>query len=392
MSDRFYKDLPIHDDMRCIIDTNRFAELPDDWYVVIIDVVDSTSAIEKGLYREVNTVGVSAIAALNNAVRGVDIPYAFGGDGASMCVPPSSLPDVKKALSATVKMAMQEFGLKLRAGLMLVEDVKRNGSSLKVARCRMSNHLVNAMFLGDGLDYVENVIKQNVDNNFIDLSTTKDDEADFSGFECRWEEVPSRHGETISLLVKTTSEDVVESALVYGEILDHIETIYGDEKECHPLETSGLQLSFSKAKLRQELRIRTYGKGMFYKKTYWCRMLLENFLGAVLFGKHLVTSGVDWWHYKLNLVHNSDYKKFDGMLRMVISGDEKKRKQLTDILDEKERSNTIKYGMHIASAAQITCLVFDHKEDHIHFVDGANGGYAMASIELKKKLMLSNQR
>ena len=386
MSDQFYEELPIYDDMRCIVDTDRFAKVPDDWYVVVVDVVDSTGAIELGKYREVNTVGVSAITAVMNVTNGIDIPYTFGGDGASMCVPISLLSDVKKAISATVDMARKQFGLELRVGVMSMAEINKGGSSLKVARCRMSRNLVNAMFLGDGLDYAEKIIRLNDGKNFIDLSETKEEQMNFKGFECRWEEVPSKHGETVSLLVKTVTKDVVKGAEIYAEVLDHIESVYGDENECHPLDMSGLRLSLSKEKLKQELRVRTYGKGMLYTRMYWLKMRIENILGKVLFGKHLVTSSVDWWHYKLELIRNSDYKKFDGMLRMVISGDRKKRKKLAEILDKKEKLGELHYGLHVSSAAQITCLVFDHKEDHIHFVDGADGGYVKASIELKRKL------
>ncbi|HAX45954.1 MAG TPA: hypothetical protein DCX78_03885 [Nitrospina sp.] len=31
----------------------------------------------------------------------------------------------------------------------------------------------------------------------------------------------------------------------------------------------------------------------------------------------------------------------------------------------------------------MTCMVFDRKERHLHFVDGASGGYALATKQLK---------
>jgi hypothetical protein len=34
----------------------------------------------------------------------------------------------------------------------------------------------------------------------------------------------------------------------------------------------------------------------------------------------------------------------------------------------------------------MTCLVFDRRGDHVHFVDGADGGYAMAALRMKERL------
>jgi len=34
----------------------------------------------------------------------------------------------------------------------------------------------------------------------------------------------------------------------------------------------------------------------------------------------------------------------------------------------------------------MTCLVFNHENDHIHFLDGSNGGYTMAAKAMKRQL------
>ena len=42
-------------------------DMPLDWWVVIADVIGSTKAIEQGVYKKVNTIGVACIAAVVNA-------------------------------------------------------------------------------------------------------------------------------------------------------------------------------------------------------------------------------------------------------------------------------------------------------------------------------------
>ena len=42
------------------------------------------------------------------------------------------------------------------------------------------------------------------------------------------------------------------------------------------------------------------------------------------------------------------------------------------------------YGLHRADSALMTCLVFNlDKKEHIHFVDGNDGGFTCAAKNLK---------
>ena len=66
-----------------------YVDVPDDFYVVLTDVRGSTRAIEQGRYRDVNAVGVASIVAIRNAIPDLELPYVFGGDGATLLVPES---------------------------------------------------------------------------------------------------------------------------------------------------------------------------------------------------------------------------------------------------------------------------------------------------------------
>jgi hypothetical protein len=44
------------------------------------------------------------------------------------------------------------------------------------------------------------------------------------------------------------------------------------------------------------------------------------------------------------------------------------------------------FGIHRSSAAIMTCLIFTPGQDHAHFVDGIDGGYALAAKMLKQQL------
>ncbi|HEY9879063.1 MAG TPA: DUF3095 family protein [Leptolyngbyaceae cyanobacterium] len=63
-TENFYADLPGVDNFFSAIDANNLVPVPDDWYIIIADIKDSTEAIEAGRYKAVNLLGASSIAAV----------------------------------------------------------------------------------------------------------------------------------------------------------------------------------------------------------------------------------------------------------------------------------------------------------------------------------------
>ena len=57
------------------------------------------------------------------------------------------------------------------------------------------------------------------------------------------------------------------------------------------------------------------------------------------------------------------------------------------MLDEARSQGVADYGLHAQDTALMTCIVPNHLEsDHMHFVDGAGGGYAKAAEMLKTQI------
>lgn len=100
----------------------------------------------------------------------------------------------------------------------------------------------------------------------------------------------------------------------------------------------------------------------------------------------LKVGGIKWGTYRQVVQAASDYKKFDDMLRMIISGNAHQREQLTHYLDAQSREGNLVYGLHVSDRALMTCLVFERGDHEVHFVDGADGGYTLAAKPLKEKL------
>lgn len=91
--------------------------------------------------------------------------------------------------------------------------------------------------------------------------------------------------------------------------------------------------------------------------------------------------------YEAELRANTDFRKFDGHLRMVLDVTPQQAQAMERFLAALFEDGRIVYGVHRADAALMTCLVFSlEQSEHVHFIDGAGGGYALAASDLKTRL------
>jgi len=386
-SSSFYANLPLLTEFSDAGRQERYAALPDDWHVVMCDVRNSTAAVEAGHYKSVNTLGAAVITAMLNAAGATEIPFIFEGDGAMLCVPPELLNDARAALLQTQTLARKSFALELRIATMPVARIREAGFNILVGRYRVSDNYIQAMFAGGGMAYADRCMKDpatapsyRVEPGSIEPG------GDFDGLECRWQDIPSRHGETVSVMVKVLVDDAAEADRLYRELIAKVREIYGADDACHPVWPPNLAFSLNARQLGNEVGVRAMERGAWGKWLYLMRMR-----GIVLLGWFLITFGIrtsatDWGRYKTILARNSDVKKFNDCFRQVLAGNAAQREALTAWLDQRFARRELVYGVHVANRAQMTCLVFDHSGRHLHFIDGADGGLSMAAKALKERV------
>ncbi len=385
MTDSFYDSISAFSNFNEFHLQTWYHPLPVNWVVVITDVVGSTKAIEQGKYKQVNAMGVASIVAITNALKPLKIPFIFGGDGATACFPKALLPKVEPALIAAEKMAQEQFALQLRVGVVSMLQIKEQGLSLCVAKYQPHKYYQQAMFAGEGLAYAESLIKNQQDDNPYLIKMAKcASNAIFSGFECRWNEIPSPQEENITLMVQVI--DPANTDNIYAAILAQVQHIYGKDPEHHPLTETNLTLTKHFNLLSIEAKIRTAFQSKWQNFLYLIKLKILKRIGERFMANKKQTKNTHWGEYKQNLIMNTDYRKFDGILRMVISGQREQRKQLNDILNAYRLQGDIVFGLHHSECALITCIVTDYNKDHIHFLDGANGGYTIAAKQMKQQL------
>jgi len=385
-STSFYASLPLLTEFSDVGRQKSYAPLPDDWHVVMCDVRNSTAAVEAGHYKNVNTLGAAVITAMLNAAGGTEIPFVFEGDGAMLCVPPELLNAARAALLQTQALARKSFALDLRIATMPMARIREAGFNILVARYRVSENYVQAMFSGGGMAYADRYMKDAATAPLCRVEPGSiEPGGSFEGLECRWQDIPSRHGETVSVMVKVLVDDAEEADRIYRELIAKVREIYGADDACHPVWPPNLAFSFNGRQLGNEVGVRAMGRSAWGKWLYLMRMRGIVLLGWFLIAFRVRTAQTDWGRYKTILARNSDVKKFNDCFRQVLAGNAAQRDALTAWLDQRFARRELVYGTHLTNRAQMTCLVFDHSGRHLHFIDGADGGLSMAAKALKER-------
>lgn len=371
----FFEDIPPITNIRDVTDLRHYYDVPKDWYIAVTDVVNSTEAVTNGKYKDVNAVAAATITALINRVPGIDLPFVFGGDGATILLPPDVIPEAWQSLLATQQLAREAFGLQLRAGLIPVADILGEGYTLKVARLQSSENYSQAIFTGGGTAYAEKLLKDSALADRYLVTGTGKYQADFTGFECRWNAVRSPSEETISLLIQATANDPAVNNRVYRDVLDEIDRIYGDRNQRNPITARNMSLALNPLKMWTEARIK-------FNDTSIGR-LLKMTAGSLMAKIAMQFKIGQWGSYSGIFLGATDTEKFDDTLRMIMAGTTQQRLHLRQFLDTKRGQGELVYGIHTAKHALVTCIVFDYFGRQVHFVDASDGGYTLAAKEMK---------
>lgn len=379
-SEDFYQSLPALAHFTALADPDAYQTAPPDWYVLMTDVAGSTTAIERGQYKAVNVLGASSIMAVLNAIAPLDIPFVFGGDGAVLLVPPSALQRARDALLGLKTIAHQAFGLTLRVGVVPVAALTPE-TPVKVAKFRLTETYSQANFTGGGITYAEFLIKT---DPLYRLDLEGDPAAaNLTGLECRWRAIPSQPGHTLSLIVAAPHRHTTLPPSYYRDVLDTIQSIYGNPAQYHPIAINQLQVTLNPAQLWAETKARSPRSKRWI---YLAKAYLETLLGWGLMRLGLTAGGVDWGRYRQEVWAASDCQKLDDCLRMVIAGTPAQTQRLTNYLEHRYQQGQIAYGLHVSNRALMTCLILNRRNCHFHLVDSADGGYALAAKQLKARL------
>jgi hypothetical protein len=374
-TDSFYGTIPVFRGFASLMDPKLYSPLPDDWSIGVADIVESTRAIANQRYKAVNMAGASVIAAVTNALEGREFPFVFGGDGASFAVAPDDLASAREALAATAAWVREDLDLVMRVALVPVSAVRAKGLDVRVARFGPSANLSYAMFSGGGLGWADAAMKR---GEFAVDAAAPGTQPDLSGLSCRFEEIPSSRGLILSVLaVPARGADQNAFRKVIEEVIHLVER---SPDAGRPVPADGPPLKWPPAGVEFEARAARGGsllkrRTVVLAVTLWAYVVMRFGIKVGNFVPRI---------YRRQVVENSDFRKYDDGLRMILDCTPELEAALTQRLAKAASNGIVRYGLHRQDAAMMTCFVPSvMRADHVHFIDGARGGYASAATALK---------
>ena len=375
----FYAELEPFENFSDVVDPFLYRQLPPDWSIGLADIVNSTEAIAEGRYKTVNTVGAAVLAAVTNALPGVAYPFAFGGDGASLAVSEVDAPAARTALAQTAAWAEEFFGLNLRVAMIPVTAIREAGLDVRVARFAASGEVTYAMFTGGGIAWCDARMKE---GSFSVSRAARGETPDLAGLYCGFAPIKSERGVILSLIAVPT-----EIERRFAEVVGDITALLGgNEADGRAMPDRGPLPSWTAGGLKGPLaggRART-GPATFLVVLY------QAVIARLILTANVPIGG---YHrgYRRQLVENTDFRKFDDCLRMTIDCTPSTAEAIEARLREASAAGVCHFGTHWQDSANLTCHIPSRsRPNHIHFLDGATGGYAAAAAKLKATIASEN--
>ena len=368
----FYASLPIIEDFARAVSADAYAPAPDDWSVGFADVKGSTAAVAAGRYKSVNMIGAGVVAAVANALKRKAFPFVFGGDGASFAVSHEDAPAAEEALRAMATFAQEDFGLELRIAMCSVSDIRAGGRDIRVARYGASEHCAYAMFAGGGLSWLDAAAKG---GRFLLAPAASGARPDLSHLSCRFGVTPARHGVILSLIVSPRGDDPRFGPLVAELVAEALAVEDGGRPVTVESLIAGPPL---KAIALEAAAMRACGASGAGSRV---KAALNYGVGYVFKAFDLKLGDFDTKVYKRDVVANADFRKFDDGLRMTLDCSP----AFADGIEKKLAAcDFVEWGTQRQKGVQITCYSpLADGRGHLHFIDGAGGGYTTAAAALK---------
>ena len=354
----------------------HFELVPPDWHVIVTDIKNSTRAFEAGRHEEINLIATGCIISTLNLAytANIRIPFFFGGDGATLLVPPELTDEALRALHVHRANTLDSFGLDLRVGAVRIDELAGTGHEVRIARFQVSEELSIPVVLGTGLIEAERKIKEM--NDSLSAENILETDLNLEGMECRWDKVKPEGSasEVVSLIISTSER--IQQTTAFKRVIECIDQIYGPYSSRNPVSPSQLKLDTSVQKLALETRTKLGHMDWLHLSKNW---LYTQFGKLIFFRQH---SGKQ---YLNKLVELTDTLVIDGRINTVIAGTTHQRQQLEASLNVIEQEGWITYGLFVSQESVMSCYVRDRKKQHIHFVDGSDGGYTRAATMWKRK-------
>jgi hypothetical protein len=235
------------------------------------------------------------------------------------------------------------------------------------------------VFRGGGIALFERAVKGVGDASLARLAMIDDGEddgapPDLAGLSCRWTPVKAARGRMVSLVLRSA-----DHAALYAEIARVAGVPY-----LNAVASGALKARWPPHGLMREARAR---HGSLPLALMVAAVALETLVAYVVVRLRLKIGAFDAARYVREVEAGAvDFARSDESLCLVFDCPGDRINAVRAYLDARARGGALRYGMQLSDHAVMTCLVVSPVAgQHVHFVDGGDGGYTSAAIQLKAR-------
>lgn len=377
-NENFFSELPLLAQASDTFDAARYGTAPDDWELVVTDIVGSTPLVAAGKHKTVNFVAAMAIAALKNLCAPIRLPFLFGGDGSVVMVPPGHAQAARQVLARVRGFAAREFGMQLRVGICPVAVLRQYGGEVRVGRFEPTPGNSFGVFQGGGVGLLERAARGQGDAALITrvaVPEALDDgvPVDLDGLSCRWNPLQSGRGRMLTLII----HGAADAGAVHAQVMQ----LARQGGAAAPVRPDTLSTGWPPKGLVLEAQASRRGAPLW---TAVLRVLAMTLIARLIFLFGRPVGGFDPRQYVEEISSNTDFCKHDDTVSFVIDSPQDCIASIRNYLDRELAAGRLRYGMHVSQTALMTCLVTNASGGlHVHFVDGGDGGYTSAAKAMK---------
>jgi hypothetical protein len=172
-----------------------------------------------------------------------------------------------------------------------------------------------AMFTGGGAALADRLVKGDDDGAYV-LADSDSERPDLKGLSCRWETLTARQGHMMCMLASAVPKDLEARARIYGDLIAGIEqALEPDIDLARPVRPDNMRFRWPPRGLGLEARAT---QGHRPRGAHALSLSAESFLQAIAERFDLRIGDYDAPVYRREVRVNSDYRRFDDVLRMVL--------------------------------------------------------------------------
>jgi hypothetical protein len=274
------------------------------------------------------------------------------------------------------------MNLTMRASLVPIKDIRDQGFDVRVARFNASEDVSYAMFSGGGNSWAEARMKE---GQYKIEPAPLGARPDLTGLSCRWNPIKATHGRIVSIIaVPGAAGDMSAFRKLISEL---VELSNEDGRGGHPVPIDGPELGMPGEGIEMEAKAQSGLDDGWMRFKRKLAIFTQITLVRVLSSLNATLGRFNAARYRQGVARNTDFRKFDDGLKMTVDVDAERLSKIRQKLNQAAALGVCYYGLHEQDAALMTCIVpTPLSKDHMHFVDGASGGYARAATYLKAQM------